>query len=86
MKKSVLFISCEEAKQICDKSQYGDATFWERIKLTIRLSWCRVTRAYTKRNKSLTKTIKFSDVECLKKEERQALKDQLSQQLKNQNQ
>ena len=40
MKKSILFISCEEAHNICDKSQYGEATGWERVKLGIRLCWC----------------------------------------------
>ena len=53
-KKNILFISCDEAKHICDKSQYGEATFWEKVKLNIRLSWCRVTQAYTKKNRKLT--------------------------------
>lgn len=57
MKKSFLFITCEEAQHICDKSQYGEATLWERIKLTIRLLWCRVTQNYTKNNNKLTKLI-----------------------------
>jgi len=60
MKKKFLFITCEEAHHICDKSQYGEATLWERFKLSIRLSWCQVTRSYTKRNRTLTKVIKSS--------------------------
>ncbi|NRA94222.1 MAG: hypothetical protein HRU26_16385 [Psychroserpens sp.] len=84
MKKSFLFISCEEAHHICDKSQYGEATFWERVKLTIRLSWCKVTRAYTKRNRALTNAMKSSNVDCLKDNELDALKSQFNQELKNQ--
>jgi hypothetical protein len=42
MKKSFLFISCQEAKHICDKSQYDEATGWERLKLGIRLIWCKL--------------------------------------------
>ncbi len=57
MKESFLFITCEEAQIICDKNQYGEATLWERIKLTIRLLWCRVTQNYTKNNNKLTKLI-----------------------------
>ena len=86
MKKSFLFISCEEAEHICDKSQYGEATLWEKFKLFIRLSWCNITRAYSKRNGVLTKTIKSSKVECLKHHEQQELKEKFDNQLSKQNQ
>lgn len=58
-----LFISCEEAKHICDKNQYGEASFIEIIKLNIRLTYCKVTRAYSKKNTKLTKTIKNSNIQ-----------------------
>jgi len=86
MKKNFLFITCEEAQHICDKSQYGEATLWEKFKLNIRLSWCKITRAYTKRNRTLTKTMKSSKVDCLKQQEQQALKEKFESQLKNQGQ
>ena len=53
MKKSILFISCEEAHHICDKNQYGEATAWERFKLGIRLSWCKITEKGEQALKSL---------------------------------
>lgn len=85
MKKSFLFITCEEAHHICDKSQYGEATFWERIKLSIRLSWCQITRNYTKRNRTLTKVIKSSDTSsCLNDNEIETLKSQFQKELNNQ--
>lgn len=84
MKKSFLFISCEEAKHICDKSQYGDSTLWERIKLTMRYMWCRITKDHVKRNKKLTKAIKTSKVQSLQQSERDLLFEKFSQQLKNQ--
>lgn len=86
MKKSFLFITCEEAKHICDKSQYGEATLWEKFKLNIRLSWCKITRAYTKRNRALTKTINSTKVECLKQQEQQQLKEKFKMELTKQNQ
>ncbi len=30
-------INCDEATTICDKSQYCEATLWERIKLRMHL-------------------------------------------------
>lgn len=83
MKKNLLFISCEEAFEICDKSQYNEAKLWEKIKLNIRYTWCQFTRAYVKKNKKLTKAIKASNIQCLNQNERQALQEQLDSQLKN---
>ena len=81
MKKSLLFITCEEAKHICDKSQYGEATAWERIKLSLRLSWCRITRAYSKRNNKLTDAMEKAEVNCLKDDEKTKLQEQFEREL-----
>ena len=84
MKKSLLFISCDEAHHICDKQQYGEATFWERIKLNLRLSWCRVTRAYTKKNRALTRAIEKADIHALDQREMADLKQRVQNDLRNQ--
>ncbi|RNC83468.1 MAG: hypothetical protein ED556_12995 [Winogradskyella sp.] len=81
MKKSILFITCEEAHHICDKNQYGEATLWERVKLGIRLSWCKITKAYTKRNNKLTELIEKSDANCLNDEEKNNLQTQFEKEL-----
>lgn len=86
MKKSIFFISCEEAHHICDKNQYGEATTWERIKLGIRLSWCKITRAYTKKNNKLTQVINNSKLDCLKDSERSTLRSDFEKELAKQNQ
>lgn len=84
MKKSILFISCEEAHIICDKNQYGEASAWEKFKLGLRLSWCKITRAYTKNNKALTKCIKESQVEALNNEELTDIKQAFEKHLEKQ--
>ncbi len=84
MKKYFLFISCEEAFYICDKSQYGESTLWEKIKLNLRYIWCRLTRAYVKQNMGLTNAIKISNLQCLQPTEREQLMEKFSQKLKNQ--
>lgn len=81
MKKSFLFISCEEAKHICDKAQYREASAWERIKLTLRLSWCHMSKTYSKRNSKLTSVIQKADVDCLKQAERERLQSQFEKEL-----
>ena len=81
MKKRILFISCEEAKHICDKSQYGEASAWDKLKLNLRLSWCRITRAYTKRNRKLTTAIHSSQADCLNSNEREQLEQKFNEEL-----
>lgn len=81
MRKSFLFISCDEAKHICDKVQYGDASGWEKIKLNIRLWYCRITKNYSSKNVKLTKTIHDSRLKCLKKDERSHLQHKFDEEL-----
>ena len=81
MKKSFLFISCEEAKHICDKRQYDEATTWERIKLALRLSWCRITRAYSSKNNKLTEALLQAEVNYLRNDERTKLQNKFEEEL-----
>lgn len=76
-----LFISCEEAKYICDKNQYGEASLIEVIKLNIRLAYCKVTRAYSKRNTRLTKTIKSSNIKSISPVDKERMKQQIQEEL-----
>lgn len=84
MKKGFLFISCDEAKHICDKAQYSEASFWEKIELNIRYSWCKFTRSYVKKNEQLTSMVKKSKVDCLSSRERHAIKTEFEKELTNQ--
>ncbi|MCK8521621.1 hypothetical protein M0D21_08575 [Aquimarina sp. D1M17] len=76
-----LLVSCEEAKHICDKNQYGEASLLEIIKLNIRLMYCKVTRAYSKRNTKLTKTIKKSEVQTISSSQKEEMKRRLQEEL-----
>lgn len=43
-------ISCDEATMICDKNQYKEASFLEKIKLNFHFLSCKICRKYTKQN------------------------------------
>ncbi|RED48467.1 hypothetical protein [Seonamhaeicola aphaedonensis] len=83
-KQSFLFVSCDEAQHICDKAQYDEASSWEKFKLNIRLSYCKITRAYYKSNAMLTKRIKESKVECLDSTSKKNMKKELDKAIKEQ--
>ena len=75
--KMKVVIPCDEANHVCDKTQYKEATLWEKIKLNIHLIYCRACRKYTKNNTKLTKTIQKSKVECLDRTSKESMKRNL---------
>jgi hypothetical protein len=79
--KNKFFISCEEAKHICDKSQYGEASIWDKIKLKLRLSWCHITRSYSNNNSKLTKLMKESEIQVLKRNEKEEMQQKLQEKI-----
>ncbi|QLE00470.1 hypothetical protein HX109_02420 [Galbibacter sp. BG1] len=79
-KKNVFFISCEEAKHICDKVQYGEASLLEKLKLNLRLLWCRATKSYTKRNMKLTELCKEAQIKTLDEQKKSEMKKRLESQ------
>lgn len=77
-------IPCNEANHVCDKTQYKDATLWEKIKLNIHLLYCRACRGYTKNNTKLTKAITKSNVTCLDHASKENMKECLDEAIKDQ--
>ncbi|MDC7995962.1 hypothetical protein [Altibacter sp. HG106] len=74
-----VFIKCSEANHTCDKSQYNEASFWEKVKLNIHLLYCRACRKYTSRNRKLTKLMKNPKVRTLNTSEKDLMKERLRQ-------
>ena len=61
-----LMITCDEATTICDKSQYGEASFFEKIKLGFHLVMCKICARYSKQNKTMTAVYKIKADSCRK--------------------
>lgn len=59
-----LKITCDQATTICDKSQYGEATFLEKIQINIHFLSCKVCAAYTKQNSKMSKIFKMKAIDC----------------------
>ena len=78
---SKFFLKCEEASHVCDKSQYHEASFFEKIKLTIHLIYCRVCRKYSKNNAKLTECIEKSNVNCLDESVKNEMKKNFEKEL-----
>ena len=78
--KHKFIIPCDEANHVCDKSQYKEATLWEKIKLNIHLIYCLACRKYTKKNSKLTKLVTNKPV-VMDSEAKASLKSAFEQEL-----
>ncbi len=76
-------LTCDEATTICDKTQYGEATLWEKIKLNFHLVLCKNCRLYSKQNKLITKCINGHEhnineaCNCLNEKEKHEIEKEL---------
>ena len=76
-------LSCDEATTICDKSQYGEVTLLERIKLSLHLFLCKKCGKYSKQNGVMTKCykkqseIKKGEKCCLSEDEKHCMEKEL---------
>lgn len=80
-------LTCDQATTICDKSQYNEATFWEKIKLNLHLFLCNKCGMYAKQNSIMSKCYeKQSATDCEKKhclcdEEKKAMENNIKEKL-----
>ncbi|MFD2564969.1 hypothetical protein [Aquimarina rubra] len=79
-----IFVSCENANHICDKSQYNESSFWEKVKLNIHLIYCKACRKYTSKNIKLTKLFKDPKVVSINQSAKDAMKEQLKKKMSEQ--
>lgn len=79
-------VSCQEANHFCDKNQYKEASFWEKVKLNIHLIYCRACRKYTSKNMKLTKLFKSDPVEVMDSVSKDKLKATFNKELAKQGQ
>ncbi len=74
MGKNSIFIKCEEANHVCDKNQYKEASFSEKIKLVVHVIYCAACRKYSMSNTKLTKLVKKSEVDAIEDSEKYKMK------------
>ena len=80
------FINCDEATTICDKSQYGEASLYDKIRLNIHMIMCKHCRKYTKQNSLMTQLFgKFAtpcdDSEHMPDKDKKELQHQIEKEL-----
>jgi hypothetical protein len=80
-------LTCDQATEICDKSQYNEATIWEKIKLNLHLFLCKNCGLYSKQNNVMTKCYKKhnkaegNNKPCLCEEEKKVMQQQIKEKI-----
>ncbi|PIF00787.1 MAG: hypothetical protein CR994_03800 [Maribacter sp.] len=74
-------ISCEEAAIICNKKQYKEATFTEKIKLAWHLTICKACSRFSRKNSRLTSLCNKAILHCLPEEEKVKMKKELNEKI-----
>ncbi len=74
-------ISCEEAAIICNKTQYKEASFIEKIKLKVHIVICAACSKYVRKNTKLTELCAKAPLHGLSENEKNTLRKRLSEHL-----
>jgi hypothetical protein len=74
-------MKCEDAGQVCDKSQYKEASFWEKLKLNVHLLYCSPCREYKQKNVKLSIVLKRSKLKTMSLGDKKDLKKQIHQEI-----
>jgi len=67
-------MDCTEANHCCDKAQYDEASFIEKIKIHLHNLFCRPCNKYTDDNKKLSELVKKANLKTCTEEEKKAWK------------
>ncbi|MFT4698344.1 MAG: SPX domain protein involved in polyphosphate accumulation [Flavobacteriaceae bacterium] len=74
-------MKCNDANHICDKTQYKESSFWEKIKLNLHLLYCSVCRKYSANNSKLSEIMNQSKIEIINTSEKEKMREQLKKEM-----
>lgn len=72
-------ISCEKASIICNKTQYREASLWEKLNLRFHLFICKTCKAFTKKNTEFTSLCDKAGLQGISENEKIEMKERLNQ-------
>lgn len=70
-------IDCSKAKNCCDKAQYKEISFFEKMKLKFHILYCKACKKYTRTNTKLSSLLEKASIKTCTKEEKQKFREQI---------
>ncbi|WP_420400726.1 hypothetical protein [Flagellimonas sp.] len=74
-------ISREKAKELCTKSQYGEATWWELLQLNVYVLLFKECADFSAKNQKLTSLCDKANLNSLSESEKESMKKDLENRL-----
>jgi len=72
-----MMISCEKAAIICNKTQYSEASFMDKLKLRFHLFMCKTCSKFSRKNAELTTICEKANLHSLSEHEKIIMKEHL---------
>lgn len=82
-KNKSLFVDCSEAANCCDKVQYKEASFFEKLKIRLHIALCGPCKEYSTKNTKLTSLMEKSDLKTCTEEEKKQWKEKIDKEISN---
>lgn len=76
-------ITCDKATTICDKAQYNEYSFYDKVQLTYHLFTCKTCALYSKQNRKMSDFFEIvaskckNEIKYLSKHDKEVLKEKL---------
>jgi hypothetical protein len=74
-------ISCDKAVIICNKTQYKEASFWEKIKLKLHMLFCSTCAVFSKKNTQFTALFEKAHLQNLSEDDKTNMKKKVQDKL-----
>jgi hypothetical protein len=78
-RKNFVRLSCAEAAEVCNKTEYKEANFKDKLKLILHLFFCKTCDHYYKENQKLSGLIKKADLKFCTPEEKEAYRQRIAE-------
>ncbi|MBT8320845.1 MAG: hypothetical protein KJO90_04165 [Eudoraea sp.] len=72
-------ITCEEAAHICNRKQYSEASWKERLQLVFHILVCKTCASFSRKNTQLTKLCDKAQMKSLSSREKEHMKKSIQE-------
>ncbi|WP_394970257.1 hypothetical protein [uncultured Croceitalea sp.] len=74
-------ISCDKAAEICTKSQYSEASWWQILKLKLHISYCKTCANFSAKNTKFSSLCEAAKLSSLDESDKESMKEALKKEL-----
>ena len=80
-KSKFFFIDCSKAADCCNKSQYNEAKFFDKVRLMLHLAFCKTCRRFASKNSKLTSLMEKSRIQTCPDEKKKQWREEIKKEL-----